>query len=123
MEYDYHFILSFFHIAIVVTVFLFVGFKRSSTPQWIYNALLFIGCIIFVFHGYKAIIRLRVNSDYLWINMLHVLIIAPIIIFIGYHKTNTPRFAYELLLLLGFAALGYHMFSLINLLHSYSQFA
>jgi lantibiotic modifying enzyme len=33
---------------------------------------------------------------------------------IGYHKKETPRSAYEITLMLGFAAIGYHLFSLVR---------
>jgi hypothetical protein len=39
------------------------------------------------------------------------------LIYIGYKKQDTPRFAYELCIMVGFAALGYHTYSAIKMLH------
>lgn len=114
MDFNQHFILSLFHIFLIVPLFLFVGFQRAATPNWLYNAFLVIGSVILLYHGYKLAIRITQRSGYAWINAIHVLFIAPLLIYIGYHNRETPRAPYELLLMLGFAAAGYHMFSLIK---------
>ena len=121
IELDQHFILSITHLLFVVPLLLFVGFKRAATPPWLYMAIFAIGAIIIVYHGFKLIIRLRTNSGYIWVNILHILIVAPLLLYIGYNKKNTPRFAYELLLMLGFAAAGYHIFSLVKLLEIHPE--
>lgn len=114
MKYDTHFILSLFHILIVAPLFLFVGFQRASTPVWLYNALLGIGMVILLYHGARLLVRLHDNSGYAWVNMIHIMFIAPLLLYIGYHKKDTPRSAYEMMLMLGFAGLGYHLFSLVR---------
>lgn len=60
----------------------------------------------------------------IWVNLVHVLYVAPLLIYIGYKEKDTPRYAYELLALLGFAALGYHIYSLVvnmNIIHEDSK--
>lgn len=114
---DTHFILSIFHLLLIVPLFLFVGFQRAATSTWLYMAMFAIGTVILVFHGYKLVVRMMSQSSYVWVNAIHVLLIGPLLLYIGYHKKNTPRFAYELLLMLGFAAAGYHLFSLIKALN------
>ncbi len=118
---DYHFVLSIFHILIVVPLFLFIGFKRASTPDWLYMAILTVGAVVLFYHGFKLIMRMKNNSGYAWVNAIHMVLIAPLLIFIGYHKKNTPRFAYELLLMLGFAAAGYHVFSIVKMLEAHPE--
>ena len=119
MKLDSHFALSIVHLLLVVPLFLFVGFKRADTPHWLYLALFAIGCVILVYHGYKLFLRLKNKSSGAWVNAVHLLIIAPLLIYIGYHKKETPRSAYELMLMLGFAAGGYHLFSLVKQLDTY----
>jgi hypothetical protein len=114
MKVDQHFILSLFHVLLVSPLLLFVGFQRASTPTWLYNAFLIIGMVIIVYHGYKLVVRLSQNSGYVWVNAIHILFVAPLLVYIGYHKRETPRAAYEMLLMLGFASIGYHMFSLVR---------
>jgi len=63
-------------------------------------------------------IRARVLSPNLWINVIHVLFVAPLLVYIGFMAKNTPRPAYELLAMVGFAALGYHLYSLILSINS-----
>jgi hypothetical protein len=98
---------------------LFVGFKRADTPPWLYMALFVIGAIILVYHGFKLAMRLKNRSGYAWVNMLHIVAVAPLLLYIGYHKKETPRFAYEVMLMLGFAAAGYHMFSIVRMLEAH----
>jgi hypothetical protein len=121
MEFDNHFWLAVIHLVFVVPLFLYVGFMRAETPQWLYMALLAIGLVIFLYHGVKLTIRLTARSGNSWINALHVLTIAPLLIYIGYHKKETPRFAYELMLMAGFAAGGYHLFSLVKQLEAHPE--
>ena len=122
MKLDQHMILSIFHLVIVVPLFLWIGFQRAATPMWVYLSILVIGAFILLYHGIKLIIRLLRRSDSSWINAFHVLLVAPLLLYIGYHKRDTPRFAYELLLMLGFAAAGYHLFSLVRWLEIYPDF-
>lgn len=114
MEFDNHFWLAIIHLVFVVPLFLYIGFTRSETPSWLYMAIFAIGAVILVYHGYKLALRLYTRSGYSWVNALHILTVAPLLLYIGYHKKDTPRFAYELLLMLGFAAAGYHLFNLVK---------
>jgi hypothetical protein len=77
--------------------------------------------VILVYHGFKLIVRLKNRSGYSWVNALHVITVAPLLLYIGYNKKETPRFAYELLLMLGFAAGGYHLFSLVKQLDAHPE--
>ena len=116
MQIDTHFIISTFHIVFVVPLLLWIGFHRADTPQWIYMAIFAIGLVILLYHGVKLFFRLQARSSYAWINAIHVGLIAPLLLYIGYHQKDTPRQAYEMLLLLAFSAVGYHLFSLVRML-------
>lgn len=121
MEFDNHFWLAIIHLLFVVPLFLYVGFTRAETPRWLYLALLAIGVIVLVYHGFKLIVRLKNRSGYSWVNAIHVLLVAPLLIYIGYNKKDTPRSAYELLLMGGFAATGYHLFSIVKQLNVHPE--
>ena len=110
---DPHFILSLFHIIFVVPFLGYIFIQRAATPDFIYNIIFFVGLFVLVYHSYKALIRLRASSSSLWISLIHVLLFAPLMIYIGYFSKKTPRAAYELLGMTTFAALGYHLYSLI----------
>ena len=111
---DSHIVLAVFHILFVAPLFLFVAFMRSATPQWIYWLLTGLGLMILVYHGYKLLTRLKAGSSYIWVNLIHVLFVAPLLIFVGSKQIDAPRYGYELMAMVGFAALGYHMYSLIR---------
>lgn len=110
---DSHLLLALFHIFAVVPLFLYVAISKANTLPGVYGFLLVLGVIILFYHGYKAWNRYLTGSSALWINMLHVLYVAPLLIYIGYREKDTPRYVYELLALVGFAALGYHTYNLI----------
>jgi hypothetical protein len=74
--------------------------------------LLILGIIIIIYHSYKAYIKLKAGKNP-WVNWIHILLVGPLLIYIGYNNKNTPRLYYELLLMLGFAAIGYHGYYMI----------
>jgi len=121
MEFDNHFWLAIIHLILITPLFLYVGMTRAETPKWLYLALFTIGWVILIYHGFKLILRLKTRSSYAWVNAIHVIIIAPLLLFIGYNKKETPRYAYELLLMLGFAAGGYHLFSVVKQLDAHPE--
>ena len=51
-------------------------------------------------------------------NLIHMILIAPLILYIGYNGKETTRQAFEGLLLLAFAALGYNLYSLVVMLNT-----
>jgi hypothetical protein len=62
---------------------------------------------------YKSYIKYSTGALSLWVNLMHVLIISPLLIYIGAKGKNTPRPAFEMLLLTAFAAFGYHLYYLV----------
>ena len=115
---NYSIILNVFHIFVVSPLFLAVGYLKANTPISIYWSLLVMGLIVLAYHSYKLSTRIMYNSSYWWVNMLHILFVAPLMIYIGYNKTESLRFSYELMLMIGFAALGYHLFSMVRTLQT-----
>jgi hypothetical protein len=109
---DARVILNLFHILAVAPLFLWVGISRTTIPTWVYGLLFFLGLVLVVYHGYKAYVRILQKSTYAWVNLVHALIVGPLLLYIGAMKKDTPRAAYEGLLLVGFAALGYHLYEL-----------
>lgn len=109
-----HIALALFHLLLVAPLFFAVGFMRAETPSWLYTLLLVLGVVIFIYHGYKFMLRWRGEKSLLWINAIHVLIVAPLLMYIGYKQKETLRAGYELLLMSGFAAFGYHLYSLVK---------
>ena len=102
-----------FHILIVGSLFLYVGINRTSIPTIMYPILLGLGVIIIFYHSYKAYNYMKLGKSY-WVNLIHILLVGPLLVYIGYNREKTARLYFELLLMLGFAAIGYHGYYLFE---------
>lgn len=109
---DTEIFVHLFHVIIVGGLFLYVGIMRDNIPKFMYPILLGLGIIITIYHIYKAYAYMRKGSSF-WVNLIHVLLVGPLLIFIGYNKEKTPRLYFELLIMLGFASIGYHSYYMI----------
>ena len=110
---DPYFLVAIFHVLVVVPILLWVGFNRAATPEWLYSTLFGMGILVLVYHSYKAISRLLAASPVVWINLIHVLLVAPLLLWIGYYAKRTERPAYDMLLIAAFGAFGYHLYKLV----------
>jgi hypothetical protein len=72
-----------------------------------YPILLTLGIIIVFYHAYKTYLKINSGKNP-WVNLFHIFVVGPLLIYIGYNKQLTPSQAYEFLLMLGFASIGYH---------------
>jgi hypothetical protein len=108
-----HIPINLFHILVVSPFFLYVAMVRGQLVPWIFSLLTGLGIVLLVYHGYKTFIKWKAQSPSLWINAIHFFLVAPLLIYIGSKGYDTPRWAYELMALLGFGALGYHIYAII----------
>jgi len=46
------------------------------------------------------------------VNLFHLFIVVPVLAWIGLQGKNAGRYPYEIILLLGFGILGFHIYSL-----------
>jgi hypothetical protein len=76
-------------------------------PTIMYNVILAIGLLILFYHGYKGASKILIGKN-AWVNLFHVLIVAPLLIYTGYKKIDTSRYIYEFIFMLAFATIGYH---------------
>ena len=106
-------IIHLLHVFIIGVLFLYVGFTRDAIPPFFFPGLVGLGGIILVYHIYKAYLKI-VHSSLPWVNLIHIFGIAPLLVFIGYNREKTPRYMYEILLLFGFASIGYHGYYILE---------
>jgi hypothetical protein len=78
-----------------------------------YPILLGLGLIIIFYHIYKVYNYIKLGKGY-WVNLIHIFIVGPLLVYIGYNRENTARLYFELLLMLGFASIGYHGYYLFK---------
>jgi len=77
-----------------------------------FHGILALGLILLAYQGYKAFIKLANGLSGYKINLFHVLVVAPLLIYIGYRQPEATDFVYQLLLMASFAAIGYHAYYL-----------
>lgn len=102
-------LVHLFHILLVSSLFFYVGIKRDKMPHVMFPVLLGLGIFVGAYHLYKA----SMKKD-AWVNYIHIFLVAPLLVFIGFSQEKTPRKYFELALMLGFASLGYHGYYLID---------
>ena len=102
-----------FHILLVGSLFLYIGIQKTKIPEWFYPFLLILGLFLIPYHIYKAYHYLLKNINP-WFNIIHIFFIAPLLIWIGYKREKTPSYVFDLILMLGFASIGYHSFYLFS---------
>jgi hypothetical protein len=105
--------LHLFHILIVGSLFLYVGIIRNEIPSLMYPVLLGLGLIIIFYHCFKVYNYIKLGKSY-WVNLIHIFIVGPLLVYIGYNRENTSRLYFEILLMLGFASIGYHGYYLFQ---------
>ena len=110
---DPYLLIAVLHVALIAPFLLWVGFNRAATPDWVYSFLVGMGLLVLIYHAYKAVGRWFAKSPVLWINLIHVLFVAPLILWIGYNGKKTERPAYDMLLIIAFGAFGYHLYKLV----------
>ena len=107
-----HKFVSLFHIIFVGILFLYVGINQVKIPTFIFSLLKYLGIIIIIYHCYKSYLKIMDNkSD--WVNYIHIFFIGPLLVTIGLNGINTSRKYFELLLMAGMAAIGYHGYYLL----------
>jgi Na+-transporting methylmalonyl-CoA/oxaloacetate decarboxylase beta subunit len=107
-------IVHLFHVLIVGTLFLYVGIRRDKIPGFMYPILLGFGVIVVLYHMYKIYLSVAKGKKPYWVNLIHLLLIGPLLLYIGVHKEKTSRKFYEFLLLFGFASVGYHGYYMLK---------
>ncbi len=104
-----------FHILIVGGLFLYIGTQRDEIPKHLFAGLVGLGIVIMLYHLYKAVDRNQHKKSY-WVNLIHILFVGPLLVYIGFFAEKTERLYFEILLMAGFAVIGYHGYYLLNYL-------
>ena len=100
-------LVHLFHVLIIGSLFLYVGIQRTNIPTCMFPLLLGLGVIVILYHIFKVYTYMKLGKGY-WVNLIHILLVGPVLVYIGYNGEKTQRLYFELLLMLGFAAIGYH---------------
>ena len=98
------------HILVFSTFLGYIGIWQTAMPKILYPIILLLGVVVILYHMYKSFLKKDA-----WVNYIHILFVGPLLIYIGYNKEKTPMWAFEISLMLGFAALGYHSYYFIKM--------
>jgi hypothetical protein len=110
---DHHLQLALFHVLIIAPLFIYVGLAREQTPDAVFYSMGAIGLVIAIYHGYRAYTKLMAGQSP-WINYIHIFAVAPLLIILGLYRKTANRKYFEILLMLGFAAFGYHSLTVMR---------
>jgi hypothetical protein len=95
--------INLLHLFILGPTLLLIG--TGATDNWIPRpAIAILGALIVGYHLFKFYGRYRAGQPG-WVNLIHILVVGPTLI--GYGLTG-ERWQRETILMLAFAAIGYH---------------
>jgi hypothetical protein len=106
-------LVHLFHIIFVGGIFLYIGIKQTKIPKLGFQLFLGLGIFIILYHLYKAYTKISDHKNS-WVNLIHILIVGPLVCYIGFYGEKTPRYCFELLLMLAFASIGYHGYYMVH---------
>lgn len=109
---DKELLVHLFHIILVGGLFLYVSLKNATMPKFMFPFLELLGIFIIIYHSYKSYTYSLLNKSFN-VNLFHIFIVAPLLIYIGYKHPEPNKFAYQLLLMLAFSVIGYHGYYMI----------
>lgn len=95
------------HALLIGPAFLLIGFFREQVPAFVFYILLGVGLVVLLYHLYRAYGKIKEGKS-AWVNWIHIFLIAPLLLLVGYLGKDTHRRYFEMMMLLGFAATGYH---------------
>lgn len=104
--------IHLFHILFVGSLFLYVGINNVKTPAFIFPLLTYLGVVVIMYHCYKAYNKLM-NDKSPWANYIHIFFVGPLLIIIGLNGVDTSNKYFQLLIMAGMAAIGYHGYYLL----------
>lgn len=110
---DTHTFYGIFHAFVAAPFLIYIGIQGDKVPSWIYGLLGIVVIAMVGYHGWRAIQKIAEGRS-AWINWIHLLVIVPLLSWIVVQQKETPRRAFEMVLMLGFAGLGYHGYYLVQ---------
>jgi hypothetical protein len=100
-----HTLLHLAHLLILGPFLLYIGFGYPLPLQ----AIAAVGIFVILYQTYKTYLH-YVKNESLWVNLFHVLVVGPALLAYG---LSGQRYLRELIFMLGFAAIGYHLYYLV----------
>jgi hypothetical protein len=109
-EMDSHTALHWVHVLVLGPLLVAIGLGYGAGYPAV---VLGLGVFMTLYHLYRGFAKWTSGAGGLWVNAIHALAIGPALIAEG-SLTAPPRWIRELLLMFGFAGIGYHAYYIIN---------
>lgn len=107
-----HTLIYLAHILIIGPLLVYIGNTYGNgLTQWMLNVILISGLLLTIFHLYLTF-KKGISSGFIY--LLHGLIFGPLLIYIGLTGINGFWGAYSVIMMIGFAAIGYHAKKIID---------
>jgi hypothetical protein len=106
---DPHTILQLAHILVLGPLLIVIGL--GYVDAWPL-AIAGLGAFVTLYHGFKGYTKWTLGQSF-WVNLIHVIYVGPTLVIKGLVEP-TPRYMNEILIMFGFAAIGYHAFNLVT---------
>jgi hypothetical protein len=107
-------IINHLHIFVFVPLLYALYYYRESLSQNICYLLMIIAIAGILYHT-NLLYNLPDDKKYKeWVYLLHILVVFPLLFYIGYTYKDTKRKYFEILLIIMFGALGYHTHYLLT---------
>ena len=101
-------IIHLAHILIFSSLLFYVGIMGVKMPSFMFPLLIIIGLGVLGYHIYKAMSM----PKYAWANYIHIFLVAPLLVLIGFYGKETSYVFFQYCLMLAFASFGYHAYSI-----------
>lgn len=108
-----HIILAVVHLVAIVPFLLYIYFTRNDLSEIMFKVIFGLGAFVLIYQTYKTYLKISANKSP-WVNLIHIFLLAPLLLIIGHYGKETSRKYFEMLLMMTFAAAGYHGWSLIQ---------
>jgi hypothetical protein len=103
--------INILHIILIGPILLYIALEKNIHKH-VYDILLALGITLSIYFIYVIYLH-KLSSYHVWL-IIHLLIFAPLLIWMGFAKEKTPRIIISLILAIGCAAIGYHSIRLFQ---------
>ena len=101
---DYWTLVNYSHVLILAPLFIYLGYRDGQVASWLYPITLVLGIGVLVYHAYLTVKNYRENNSTYLVNLFHALVIAPLLIYVGYRREKTSYPIPTLMFILGVGA-------------------
>jgi len=108
-------IVNAIHVFVLAPLFVYVGLKAEKTPNIIFMVFLVVGIVVALYHSYRIFVTYKSVGlvPYIYINLVHILLVAPLLVYVGMKKVKTEKIIYKALIVFAVTMVlsnGYRLF-------------